>query len=148
MQTSQSPEKSIEKTMVKPALRRWWPFVIALLVAGFIALAASLLPRGYSQDFSIIGKGGNVMVLVHDDDVVQSMDTMNAMHEVRDEYEGQVQFLVADIYVPEGAQFAQAHGMNSIGIIFFSPNGDIIHALDTTQDAGTLRKNLNQAFGL
>ncbi len=144
MQTPQSAE--MPKTTL--ATRRWWPFVIVLLIAAFIALAVSLLPRGYSQDFSVIGKGSNVMVLVHDHDVVQSMDTMNAMNEIRDEYEGRVKFLVADRYVPEGAQFAQAHGVGRIGIIFFAPDGDTIHILDTTQDTESLRKNLDQAFNL
>lgn len=131
-----------------PIPRRRWPtLVIAAWVVGFIALAVSLLPRGYSQDFSVIGKGGNVMVLVHDHNVVQSMDTMNAMNEVRDEYAGRVKFLVADKYVAEGAQFAQTYGVGSIGLVFFAPNGEVIRILDTTQDAESLRKNLNRAFG-
>ena len=131
-----------------PTSRRWWPtLAIAAFVIGFIALAVALLPRGYSQDFSIIGKGGNVMVLVHDHNVVQSMDTMNAMNEVRDEYAGRVKFLVADKYVAEGAQFAQTYGVGSIGLVFFAPNGEVIRILDTTQDAESLRKNLNRAFG-
>ena len=144
MQTPQSPEKST----AKPNTRRWLPLAIALLVAGFIALAVSLLPSGYSQDFSLIGKGGNVMVLVHDHNVVQSMATMDAMNAVRDENEGRVKFLVADRYVVEGAQFAQAHGMRSVGLIFFAPSGDTIHITDTTQDAESLRKNINKAFNL
>jgi UDP-N-acetylenolpyruvoylglucosamine reductase len=144
MQPQQPPEKPAAKTNT----RRWGPLVIALLIAAFIALAVSLLPRGYSQDFSIIGKGSNVVVLVHDHNVVQSMDTMSAMNEVRDEYEGRVKFLVADRYVAEGARFAQAHGVSSIGLIFFAPDGSVIHILDTAQDAESLRKNINKAYNL
>lgn len=130
-----------------PAPRRWWPtLLIVALIAGFIAVAVSLLPRGYSQDFSLIGKGGNVLVLVHDHNVVQSMDAMNAMNDVREEYEGRVTFLVADKYTPEGTKFIETYGVSPVSLVFFAPSGEKLQALYSPQDAASLRKNLNLAF--
>ncbi|MBI3903239.1 MAG: hypothetical protein HY306_09940 [Nitrosomonadales bacterium] len=129
------------------AKRRLWPKLLTLaLILGFAAIAAKLLPRGYSQDFSVIGKGSNVMVLVHDHNTVGSMETMNAMHKTRDDYDSRVEFLVADRLTPEGEKFMLAYGINSVALVFFSPNGEKLNVIYEQQNEALLRKNLNAVF--
>jgi hypothetical protein len=57
-----------------------WPKLITFsFILLVIVIAVSLLPRGFSQDLSVIGQGTNAVVLVHDGNILQSTDTMIAM---------------------------------------------------------------------
>ena len=132
----------------KPNTKRSiWPklitFTLILLIA---AVAVSLLPRGFPQDTSIIGKGTNVVVLVHDPNLVQSGETMLAMNEVRDEYEGRLEFIVADINTPSGKTFTDAHGLQPAALVFFAANGERLQTLYSPQVGESLRNNLNTIF--
>jgi hypothetical protein len=126
-----------------------WPKLITfslILILIFIVIAVSLLPRGFSQDLSVIGQGTNALVLVHDSNVVQSADTMVAMNAVRDDYEGRVAFIVADINTPEGRQFANGHGFGPVALAFFAANGERLQLLYSEQTGESLRNNLNTTF--
>jgi len=127
--------------------RPLWPKLLILaLILGFAALAATLLPRGFSDDFTQIGKGGNIVVLVHNHDTSNSMELMNTMNKLRDEYEGRVKFLVADKYSPEGIKFVETYGIDQVALVFFAPDGKRLETLYTQQDEPSLRNNLNRVF--
>ena len=84
------PEKNPRKK------RLIWPthFTIVVLL-GVAGIFLASLPRGFSQDFSLIGTGGNVVVLVHDLHSVASANNMDrASSSLRKEYDGRVIFLV------------------------------------------------------
>ena len=127
--------------------RSIWPkiitFIFILLV---IVVAVSLLPRGFSQDLSLIGKGTNVVVLVHDSNILQSGETMAAMNEVRDEYEGQLEFVVADIMTPAGGAFVNKHGLQPTALVFFNTNGERLEINYAPQVGETLRHLLNEIY--
>lgn len=127
--------------------RSIWPKLITFtLILLVIIVAVSLLPRGFSKDTSLVGKGTNVVVLVHDNNVIQSTDTMVAMNEVRDEYEGRLEFIVADIMTPEGRAFADKYGLQPTALVFFASNGERLQTLYTPQIGESLRESLNSIF--
>lgn len=126
-----------------------WPKLLTIvLVAGVIAILIAILPSGYSRDLSVIGKGSNVVVQVHDHNRVSSIELMEAVSTIRDEYEGHITFLVADVYTPEGKQFKTTYGIDTAALVFFAPNGEQLAVLYGQQDAEELRKALQQAFRL
>lgn len=125
-----------------------WPKLITFtFIFIVIVVAVSLLPRGFSQDVSLVGQGTNVVVLVHDNNVIQSADTMVAMNEVRDEYEERVEFVVADIMTPDGRTFADRYNLQPTALVFFAGNGERLHTVYTEQTGASLRNTLNVTFG-
>ena len=122
--------------------------IIALAMLGVLWLAVSNLPRGYSRDLTQIGKGKNVVVQVHDHNLVGSIDLMETLNKVRPEYAASVEFVVADLLTPEGQAFATKHNANSVTLIFFAPDGTQRGAIQGAQDPSSLRNSLNQAFNL
>ena len=127
--------------------RSIWPKLITLIFILLIgALVVSLLPRSFSQDTSIIGKGVNVVVLVYDPNLVQSGETITAMNEVRDEYEGHLEFIVASINTPSGETFIDAHGVRPSALLFFAASGERLQILYSPQDGKSLRINLDAVF--
>lgn len=128
--------------------RSIWPrlltFIFILVV---IVVAVSLLPRGFSQDTSLVGTGVNVVILVHDNNVIQSADTMVAMNEVRDEYDGRVEFVVADIMTPDGRAFADKYKLQPTALVFFAGNGERLQTVYTEQTGALLRNTLDVNFG-
>jgi len=122
--------------------------IVALLMLGLVWLAVSNLPRGYSRDLTQIGKGKNVVVQVHDHNLVGSIDLMENLNKVRPEYAGSVEFMVADLLTPEGQAFATAHDVSSVTLVFFAPDGTPRGGVKGSQDLSTLRNSLNQAFNL
>ena len=119
--------------------------ILAAIVLG-IAVAVSLLPRGFPQDTSIIGKGVNVVVLVYDPNLVQGGETIIAMNEVRDEYKGHLEFIVTSINTPAGKSFIDAHGVRPSALLFFAANGRRLQTLYSPQDGKSLRNNLDAVF--
>lgn len=100
--------------------RSIWPRLVTFaFVLAVATIAISLLPRGFSEDTSLIGKGTNVLLLVHDSNILQSADTMAAMNEIRDEYAGRLEFIVADIQTPPGKAFADRNGFQPVALVFF-----------------------------
>lgn len=143
-------EKSIDpaaRSSVKPKSRLGIKLLVAVLLLGLTGAMIALLPRGYSQDLSIIGKGGNVVVQVHDHDKVGSLELMNALNSLRADYESRVTFLVADLYTPQGKQFAEKHNVPMTALLFFAPNGERLKTLYGQQDAETIRETLKEEFG-
>ena len=127
--------------------RNIWPKLITLTFISLIAFVAiSLLPRGFSEDTSLIGKGTNVLLLVHDSNILQSADTMVAMNEVRNEYTGRLEFLVADIQTPAGKAFAEQQGLQPAALVFFSGDGTKLQTLYSPQTGASLRQELNTIF--
>lgn len=124
-----------------------WPKLLtAIVLLGFGALAVVLLPRGYSQDISLIGKGDNIVVLFHEPFFVNSQENIDTVNAVRDEYEGRVKFIVADKNVEQGKKFTELYGVDSTALVFFAPAGEKIHISYNRQDEESLRKNINEVF--
>lgn len=130
-----------------PKKKNIWPKLITFsFILLVIVIAVSLLPRGFSQDLSVIGQGTKALVLVHDGNILQSADTMVAMNAVRDDFEERVAFIVADINTPEGKRFADSHGFGPAALAFFAANGDRLQLLYSEQTGESLRQHLNTTF--
>ncbi len=104
------------------------------------------LPRGYSVDLSLIGKGSNVAVLVHDQAMIGSEQLMRVVNDLRSQYEPQTNFVVADVNTPTGRAFARAHGIQSGTLLLFGPRGDKLATLYGPQDEAKLRDIFDQLF--
>src|SRR3989337_2442780 len=107
-----------------PGKRPLWPKLLTVVVLlGVAATFISLLPTGFSQDFSLIGKGDNIVVMVHNPQLVDSANNRDAISRtLRDEYKGRVIFLVADLFSPQGKEFIKIYGIeNSTALAFFTP---------------------------
>ncbi|MCB1936280.1 MAG: hypothetical protein KDF59_10100 [Nitrosomonas sp.] len=123
------------------------PKLITLgLVLIIIIFAVSLLPRGFSGDTSVIGKGIPVLVLVHDDNILQSGETMVVMNQIRNEYAARLEFVVADINTPEGRAFANSSGFMPTALIFYSSTGQNLRVIYSPQTAESLRQALEVIF--
>lgn len=127
--------------------RSIWPKLVTITLILLIAIiAVSLLPRGFSEDTSLIGKGTNVLVLVHDNNILQSGETMAVMNEVRDKYAERLEFIVVDIKTPAGKAFTDKHRLQPAALVFFSANGDILQTLYSPQTGESLRREINKIF--
>ncbi|MBF0278144.1 MAG: hypothetical protein HQM13_10150 [SAR324 cluster bacterium] len=63
------------------------------------------------------------------------------------EYEGQIEFRIADLSSKEGEAFAQFHRVGSVTLMFFS-KGKKITSLQGEQSADFLRKAFDRTFRL
>ena len=122
--------------------------VIAIFMTVIIGLAIWHLPRGYSVDLSQIGKGKNVAVQVHDHNLVNSTYLMENLSKVRGEYEGVIEFVVADVNIAEGRAFAQMHKADPATLLFFAPDGKHLGSVQGVQTPDALKNILNRAFNL
>ena len=127
--------------------RPWIPWVLVpglvfLVIGTFIAL----MPRGYSVNLGLIGQGRPAVVQVYDDNAVLSHQLMEAFNKIRDDYEARVEFLVANLSLQEGKSFSERYDAQAITIVFFSPEGEVLHTLSGLQTPETLKKAIEQAF--
>ena len=137
-------------TSSPPSIKRpWWPKLLTVIILLGLAVAfISLLPRGFSQDFSLIGKGENIVVMVHNPHLVASGNNMDTISiTLRDEYKGRVTFLVADLFIAQGKEFIKTyHIEDTTALVFFAPNGEKIKVLYGQQSVASLRKNMDKEF--
>ena len=115
-------------------------------IAGFMFLAFSLLPKGFSDDLDQIGQGRNIALLAHDHDSVQSLNLMEAIGEIRSDYLGKVVFVVADENVDKGRAFIQQHQVASGDLLLFSPSGKRIRVVQGLSEVKALREILDNSF--
>lgn len=132
-----SPAKSSSKV-------KWIVGGILLL---FAAVITTNLPRGYSDDLSRIGKGKVAVVLVRDKNAVQSFDLMEAMNAVRDQYAGQVEFLLTDFDTPEGRAFIADKGAARVTLVVLDGNGKTLDVLSPPQTPASVQQAIAGAIG-
>lgn len=137
----------MENTAAKPQKKSpMLAILITVLVLGIFWLGVSNLPRGYSRDLSQIGQGKNVAVLVHDHNLMGSVELMETLNKVRPDFTT-VEFVVADLTTPEAQAFATNNNVGSVTLVFFAPDGTPRGSIKGVQDPATLRNSLAQAFG-
>ncbi len=120
---------------------------LAVIIA-FLAFAFTRLPQGFKDDLSIIGQGSNIVVLTNKKDSVQSFDLITLLNQVRQEYEGNVKFIVTDVDTPEGKAFARQQRVSGSVLLFFSPSGKRLDAQINVADEKALRMALDKTFGV
>ena len=146
MQTPQSNKPAATSATPKSKRPLWPKLLTAVVLLGVLAIAVSILPRGFSQDISLIGKGNNIVVLFKDSFSVTGQEYMDAMSAIRDEYDGRVTFIVADENVAQGKKFTELYGVDSVALVFFAPDGVRVNTFYGAQDKESLRKMINREF--
>ena len=122
--------------------------ITIVVIVVLLGIAVKMLPKGYNDDLSKIGQGTNIVVLVQNKGASQSMDLINLLDRVRDDYEDRVDFLIADIDTPEGKAFAQRQQLDSSMLVFFAPDGTRLKVTDSNINEAGLRMALDNAFRL
>ena len=113
-----------------------------------LGIAVVMLPEGYNDDLSIIGKGSNIVVLIQNKGSQQSMDLLNLLNEVRYDYAGKVEFLIADSDTPEGKMFENQQQLDSSVLAFFGPDGTRLNVIGSKINESGLREVLDRTFAL
>ncbi len=120
--------------------------VIGLLLSFLVAIVVMNLPRGFSDDLSRIGKGKAAVVLVRDKFEVQSFNLEEVMNGLRDQYAGQVEFLLTDSNTPEGRAFMAANGAARVTLVVLDANGNKVNVLYPPQTAETAQQAIAAAL--
>jgi len=113
-----------------------------------LGIAVMMLPKGYDDDLSKVGQGVNTVVLIQNKGAQQSMDLLNLLNQVRDDYQGRVDFLIADVDTEEGLAFKNNQRLDSSELVLFGPDGTQLNVLNNSIDEAGLRKALDNAFRL
>ena len=146
-QKTSNSDESGKTPVTKNKKSPLWGKLLTILVLVVVGVAAvSLLPKGYSQDISVIGKGERVVVLYHDPFTVDSQQNMDMANEIRDKYEGRVKFVVADGNVEQGKKFTELYGVSRTAFVFFEANGEQVNILYGRHEPDALVKLINQTF--
>lgn len=122
--------------------------VTLAIIAALIALAATLLPRGFSDDVSRIGQGRPAVVLVHDKESVLSFELMTLLGNVRGDYEDRVEFLAVDTATERGQDFMRRQRVDEGALVLFAADGDRAAVLGTVRDEAALRAAIARHLGL
>lgn len=118
---------------------------VAIIVL-LLGIAYTLLPKGYSTDMSVIGKGTNVAVLAHSKDSVQSLNLMNVVSKVRADYDKKIDFVLVDVNSQEGRTFMQQQKQNQTGLFLFAPDGKRLGIIRGINNEKDMRKALNNYY--
>ena len=120
---------------------------IAVIVI-LLGISVMMLPESYDDDLSKIGHGSNIVVLVQNKGASQSMDLLNLLNSVRNDYRGKIDFMIADIDTEEGKAFEQQQQLNSSVLVLFGPDGTRLNVINSGVDETALRTAINNAFRL
>lgn len=96
-----------------------------------------------STDLSVIGKGKPVLVLVYENYSPTSGDALNRLSQVMIDYESRLEFVVADLGVPQGRAFAERHKLGNGQAMFLKPDGEPMRATSIPADEQELRSRLD-----
>jgi len=127
--------------------KRWAQWSSILLVIIGMVVGIKLLPTGYSEDLSVIGSGNNVVVLIHNKEGVRSLNLMNQVDEIREDYKGRIEFRIAETGTREGGLFAQKHLSSGATLVLLNGDGSVAGKLGLLDSTNKLTNALNQSFG-
>lgn len=119
--------------------------MIVLLVIGlFFAGAVMLLPKSFSDDLTLIGKGSASVVLTSDNNLVVSQTSMEMLNKIRSDYEGDVHFLVADVGTSKGQGFMRKQQVGVAWLLFFDTDGKRENLLEADASETVVRAVLDK----
>jgi len=103
-----------------------------------------LLPRGFSDDLSLVGTGSGSVVLVNDKNLVAGQTTMELLNNIRSDYEPNIHFIVVDIATPTGQEFVRKQNAGVISLSFFGSDGRRVNLLESGVTEQKVRAVLNR----
>ena len=140
-------EQNPEVIAVSPHARKIkWAIAVFFVLLAIVAVMN--LPRGYSDDLSRIGKGKAAIVLIRDKNAVQALDLMEVMNGIRDQYAGQIEFLLTDFDTPQGRAFIAAHGAARVTLVLLDAGGKLVKVLYPPQTAESVQQEIAVALGV
>ena len=101
------------------------------------------LGRPVSTDLSVIGKGKPTLVLAYANYSPTGGDALNRLSRVTKDYESRIEFVVADLGVPEGRNFAARHQLVDGQALFLMPDGRPLRTMSIPADERELRSRLD-----
>ena len=127
---------------------RWRKLLLTLLI--FVAVGSliwSQLPRGaYPTDLTRVGAGLPALVLAFDMNYTGGSEVMELMNDIRADYAGRIEFLVANLGMADGQAFADRHAAGDGTGLLFDAAGARIGALHRPRGVNELRHALDQAL--
>ena len=125
-------------------LRRLLILMAMLAVGGYIW--QQLPGAGYPTDLTRVGAGTPTLVLAHDNSYLGGAAVMELMNDLRGDYTGRVDFLVAHLQLAEGAAFARRFGAQDGTVMLFGADGRNIGTLHMPRSVAELKSALDQAL--
>lgn len=130
-----------------PARARLFKWAAVLFFVLLAVVAVMNLPHGYSDDLSRIGKGKATIVLIRDKNAVQTFDLLEVMNGLRDQYAGQVEFLLTDFNTSQGRAFIAANNAARVTLVLLDANGKMVKVLYPPQTAESLQQEIAGLLG-
>ena len=118
--------------------------LVALVGLGYLLTTVVLQPIG--NDLSVIGKGKPVLVLVYENYSPTGGDALNRLSRVKNDYDSRLDFVVADLGVPEGRAFANRHQMLNGQAMFIKQDGQPLWIRSIPADEQALRSRLDSSL--
>jgi hypothetical protein len=129
-----------------PWKRRLVYTALAVAVGSFLW---NQLPDGsYPTDLSRIGQGQAVLVLAIDSNYSGGASVMELLNEVRHDFAGSMQFLVASMALPNGQAFARQHEVGDGSVLLFDAQGQRVAVIHGPRNTDQLRQAVRQSLGL
>jgi hypothetical protein len=129
-----------------PRWLKWPALLLAMLTVGTL-IWQQLPGAGYSTDLSKVGAGLPTLVLTRDNNYVGGAEVMELMNDIRADYAGRVDFLVAHLPTPAGRAFVTQHGVRDGTVVLFDAEGRRVDTLPFPGSTEELRSALDRAFG-
>lgn len=107
-------------------------FALVILIA-WLALD-QLAGRPMSTDLSQVGHGQPAIVLAFENYSPASMEAMDRLNQIRENYEPEVWFLVADLGTPEGRAFSSDFGVTAGSAILLDSAGSLVRSYSLRGD--------------
>ena len=136
-------DQTVATASPRPRKFKWVVIIIIALIAVVIVMN---LPRGYSADLSLIGKGKPAIVLVRDKNSMGSMALLEVMHDIRNQNSAKIEFLVTDVNTPEGNAFIAAYNAAPTTLVFFDGSGNPLKLLYPPQNADSLQLEITSVL--
>jgi hypothetical protein len=126
----------------------WINWVVMASIVLFIAFAFKfLLPQGYSDDLSRIGQGKAAVVLVRDNQTVQSHDLLAVMDGIRGHYADEVEFMIVDHNTPQGSGFMVTHNAPRSNLVLLDAQGNAVKVVSAPQTERSLSQEIDTLLG-
>lgn len=117
-----------------------------LVIVFFVLLAAvgiMNLPRGFSDDLSLVGKGKPAIVFIRDKNAVQTFGLLEAMNAIRDQNSGKVEFLLTDFNTTAGRAFMAANEAPRVTLVLLDASGKKVKIVFPPQTAESLQQEVD-----
>lgn len=138
-------EQDSKVVAVKSGMTKW---VVLGLIMVLAAVAVKILPRGYSDDLTRIGKGQPTIVLIREKNAVQSFDLLSVMDALRDQYAGKVEFLLSDYGTGETSVFIEKYKASKVTLVMLDGSGKLVKILYPPQTVESVKQEIVDGFGV